>query len=98
MDLNPIGEPSSPGDRWCPSCQGWFASWQHQGRRRCECCGTALVRPMKADPPTRPRPFELRPGVIAEFADPRDRYDPSRELAELRASDSRYGWYEALGK
>jgi hypothetical protein len=32
----------------------------------------------------RPRAGELRPGVIAEFDDPRDRYDASGVLATLR--------------
>jgi hypothetical protein len=32
----------------------------------------------------RAQPGELRPGVIAEFDDPRDRYDASDVLARLR--------------
>lgn len=80
MDLNPVGEPPSRSARWCPACQRWIVF--QFGRRRCASCGTAVVRPAKAE---QPRPGELRPGVVAEFADPRDRYDPSRELAELRA-------------
>jgi len=78
MDLTPIGEPPSRSARWCPRCQVWKP---HCGNRRCA-CGTAVVRPARVE---RSRPGELRPGVVGEFADPRDRYDPSRELAELRA-------------
>jgi hypothetical protein len=32
----------------------------------------------------KPKPGELRPGIVEEFSDPRDRYDPARELADLR--------------
>jgi hypothetical protein len=41
------------------------------------------MRPMVRQP--KPKEGELRPGVVAEFADPRDRYDPAFVLAELRA-------------
>jgi len=34
---------------------------------------------------TKAKPGELRPGIVAEFDDPRDRCDPARELAALRA-------------
>lgn len=78
MDLTPIGTPPSRFARWCPRCCAWL---EHTGARRC-LCGTALVRQGKAE---KPRPGELRPGIVGEFADMRDRYDPSRELAELRA-------------
>lgn len=80
MDLTPIGEPPSRSARWCPRCQCWYP--YAGGRRRCAVCAAAFVRPTKVE---EPRPGELRPGVVAEFADIRDRYDPSRELAELRA-------------
>lgn len=93
MDLNPIGEPPSRGARWCPSCQGWLDSREHRGRRRCDRCYTALVRPMKIPP--KPKAGELRPGTIAEFADPRDRYDPSPLIASLRTR--LLGKYAALG-
>lgn len=79
MDLTPQGEPPSRGARWCPSCAEWV---EHlRGRRRCH-CGTAVVRQVQVE---KPRAGELRPGVVAEFADPRDRYEPVRELAEMRA-------------
>jgi hypothetical protein len=85
MDLNPVGEPPSYSARWCPSCQRWFDRSAGFGRigRRCPLCFTALVRQIRDT--YRPRPGELRPGVVAEFADPRDKYDPARALAELRA-------------
>jgi hypothetical protein len=79
--LTPISDPPDRSARWCPACGIWITNLR--GRRRCRLCHTAVVRPMVH--PLRPRPFELRPGVIAEFADPRDRYDPTRELAALRA-------------
>lgn len=90
-DLNPIGEPPSRGARWCPRCRGWLESWQHQGRRRCESCGTALVRPMVRQPT--PKPGELRPGIVAEFLDPRDREAQvgARTLAALKARLTRAG-------
>jgi hypothetical protein len=78
--LTPDSDPPSRSARWCPACRGWLLT---QGRRRCPTCHTAVVRPMKIPP--KPKPGELRPGIIAEFADPRDRYDPARELAKLRA-------------
>ncbi len=78
MDLTPIGEPPSRGARWCPSCRCWYGFIG--GRRRCGFCGTAVVRPTK---PERSVPGELRPGVVAEFDDPRDLDDPD-PLAELR--------------
>jgi hypothetical protein len=37
---------------------------------------------MKAE---KPRRGELRPGIVAEFEDQRDRYDPSHLIANLRA-------------
>lgn len=78
--LTPIGDPPTRSARWCPKCHCWVVF--QFGRRRCQACGTAVVRPVKAE---KPKLGELRPGIIAEFADPRDRYDPTRELAELRA-------------
>lgn len=80
MDLNPEGEPPSRSARWCPSCRVWIVF--QCGRRRCAACGTAVVRPAK---PEKLKPGELRPGIIAEFDDPRDRYDPRGELAAMRA-------------
>lgn len=82
MDLNPIGEPPSRFARWCPSCRAWFT---HTGVRRCAVCQTALVRQTKPETIAPPKPWELRPGVVAEFTDRRDAFDPARELAELRA-------------
>jgi hypothetical protein len=67
MQLTPDGEPPGRGSRWCPRCQAWIE--YAFGRRRCASCGTALIRPMR---PRTPKPGELRPGVIAEFDDPRD--------------------------
>jgi len=77
--LTPDSDPPSRFSRWCPRCRLWY---EHLRRRRCG-CGAALVRPMKSPP--KPKPGELRPGIIAEFDDPRDRYDPRRELAAIRA-------------
>jgi hypothetical protein len=84
MDLNPIGQPPSRGARWCPACQRWFerlAGCRTLGSRG-PICAYALVRPTKCDAP---KPNELRPGVVAEFDDPRDRFDPSAVLARTRA-------------
>jgi len=81
--LTPDSDPPTRGSRWCPRCRLWY---ELRGRRRCG-CGAALVRqPFR----TTPKAGELRPGVVAEFADPRDRYDPQRELAELRARLTRH--------
>jgi hypothetical protein len=79
QQLTPDGNPPSRFARWCPACRSWYT---HTGSRRCGVCGTALVRQAKIE---KPKPGELRPGIVAEFADPRDRYDPARELATLRA-------------
>jgi hypothetical protein len=79
--LTPDGEPPSRGARWCPSCHVWIESAELRGRRRCW-CGTAVVRPAFV---SKLKAGELRPGIVAEFADPRDRYDPTRVLTELRA-------------
>jgi hypothetical protein len=79
MDLNPVGEPPTRFARWCPYCQQWKT---HTGARRCVDCGTAVIRQTKVE---KPKPGELRPGVIAEFDDPRDRYDATDTLADLRA-------------
>jgi hypothetical protein len=80
MILTPVGDAPDRSARWCPSCTVWITGLR--GRRRCGLCGTAVVR----------QPFqyklksgELRPGIVAEFADPRDRYNPARELADARA-------------
>lgn len=82
MDLTPVGEPPSRSARWCPRCQVWDT--QARGRRRCVLCGAALIRPMVRE--RKPKPWELRPGVVAEFSDPRDRHEPgARALAEMRA-------------
>lgn len=83
--LTPIGDPPDRSARWCPRHQ----QWTHQRTRRC-LCGAALVRQARVD---RSRPGELRPGIVAEFHDPRDRYDPSRLIASLRAH--LLGTYEA---
>jgi hypothetical protein len=77
--LAPDGDPPSRGSRWCPRCRCWY---EHLRRRRCG-CGAALVRPMARQP--KPRPGELRPGVVAEFNDPRDHDEAKRTLTELRA-------------
>lgn len=77
--LTPDGDPPSRGARWCPSCREWRT--ELRGRRRC-LCGTAVVRqPFQS----KPKAGELRPGVVAEFADPRDSDDPIWELEALRA-------------
>lgn len=80
LTLTPIGDPPNVSARWCPQCCHWIERRQMRGRRRC-LCGAAVIRQTRSE---KPRPGELRPGIIAEFSDPRDRYDPSRELAELR--------------
>lgn len=79
LELTPEGTPPSRFARWCPSCRCWL---EHTGCRRCFYCGAAVVRQPKI---VKLKAGELRPGVVAEFADPRDRYDPTRELAALRA-------------
>lgn len=66
--LTPEGEPPTRGARWCPSCRMWVT--QLNGRLRCF-CGAAVVRPGYR--PRHREPGELRPGVVAEFEDPRDR-------------------------
>lgn len=80
LTLTPDGIPPTRFARWCPGCCCWYT---HTGRTRCTVCRAALVR--QRSRPDRPMAGELRPGVVAEFADVRDRYDPARELAELRA-------------
>lgn len=82
MDLTPLGEPPYRGSRWCPSCCCWWHRHSKRPRRRCVICHTALVRSM---PLRTPREGELRPGIVAEFRDPRDVYDATGELAALRA-------------
>ena len=84
MDLTPIGEPPFRGSRWCPMCRRWIDAC---GVRRCPDCHTAVVRPPYLglrELVVKPKPGELRPGIIAQFDDPRDRYDPTRALAEMR--------------
>lgn len=80
-DLTPIGEPPTRTARWCPRCQAWV---EGHGRRRCATCAAALIRPRVRHAATRSTRDELRPGVYAEFDDPRDRYDPRAVLATLR--------------
>jgi hypothetical protein len=80
LELTPDSDPPTRHARWCPACREWVTHCR--GRLRCW-CGTAVVRP--AWQPRHREPGVLRPGVVAEFADPRDRYDPKRELEELRA-------------
>jgi hypothetical protein len=77
--LTPESDPPSRSARWCPTCRLWLT--ELCGRRRCRFCGAAVVRPAFR---SKTKAGELRPGVVAEFADPRDRYDPTRELAALR--------------
>jgi hypothetical protein len=80
MTLTPTGPPpESRGWGWCPRHAEWVCT---SGSRLCNYCRTPLVRLPR---PVQPRPGELRPGVVAEFADTRDRFDPTRALAELRA-------------
>jgi hypothetical protein len=67
MDLTPEGEPPTVWARWCPSCRLWVT--HINGRRRCW-CGAAVVR--LGYRPRHREPGELRPGVVAEFDDPRD--------------------------
>ncbi len=82
MDLTPLTAPPSRGARWCPSCCAWWLAVDARGRRRCPVCRAALVREM---PTPKPRPGELRPGIIAEFNDPRDHTFGTATLAQLRA-------------
>ena len=80
MTLTPDGPPPERwGWGWCPRHAQWVPT---SGSRLCNYCRTPLVRLPR---PEGSLPGELRPGIVGEFADPRDRYDPSRELAELRA-------------
>lgn len=81
MTLTPTSAPPNASARWCPSCGRWIERQEIRGRRRCH-CGAAVVRQTFRE---RSVPGQLRPGIIAEFSDPRDRYNPARELAELRA-------------
>jgi len=67
VNLQPMGDPPDRSARWCPSCGLWITNLR--GRRRCGLCHTAVVRPPFR---SRPRPGELRPGIVAEFDDPRD--------------------------
>jgi len=69
MDLTPEGDPPTRTARWCPSCRMWVEYLS--GRRRCF-CGAAVLRPAYRSRRPRER-GELRPGVVAEFEDPRDR-------------------------
>lgn len=69
MDLIPHSDPPSRFARWCPACLVWLEPIQRRGRRRCGMCGSAVVRQGFQ---SKPRPGELRPGIIAEFNDPRD--------------------------
>jgi hypothetical protein len=82
MDLIPHSGPPSRFARWCPSCLVWLEPMVWRGRRRCPTCGSALVRPSL---PVKPRPGELRPGIIAEFNDPRDATLGTTTLAKIRA-------------
>lgn len=66
--LTPDGHPPCPSARWCPSCCRWMLRAEIRGRRRCR-CGAAVVRQTRGE---RSLPGELRPGIVAEFADPRD--------------------------
>jgi tRNA(Ile2) C34 agmatinyltransferase TiaS len=65
LSLTPDGEPPTRSARWCPTCRRWL----ERSGRRCAKCGTAVVRPARR---VRHQKGELRPGVIAEFEDPRD--------------------------
>ena len=68
LTLTPIGLPPNRSARWCPSCCAWIERGVLRGRRRCG-CGAAVVRQGLR---TKAQPNELRPGVVAEFTDPRD--------------------------
>jgi hypothetical protein len=68
LDLTPDGEPPTRSHRWCPSCRMWVTHLN--GSRRCW-CGAAVVR--QGFRSRHREPGELRPGVVAEFTDPRDR-------------------------
>lgn len=67
LSLTPDSEPPTRSARWCPSCCRWMT--ELRGRLRCV-CGAAVVRPGYQS--RHREPGELRPGVVAEFADPRD--------------------------
>ncbi len=67
LSLSPIGVPPTSSARWCPRCREWKT---HTGARRCHVCGAAVVRQTRIP---KALPNELRPGVDAEFLDPRDR-------------------------
>ncbi len=82
MDLIPHSDPPSRCARWCPSCLVWLENEAIRGRRRCGTCGSAVVRQGYK---STPRPGELRPGIIAEFNDPRDQTVGTATLAQLRA-------------
>ena len=66
LNLLPDGLPPTRWARWCPRCCVWKSTC---GSRRCLECGCAVVRPARYE---RRRAGELRPGVVAEFEDPRD--------------------------
>jgi hypothetical protein len=83
MNLTPPTDPPTRSARWCPSCCAWWLAVQARGRRRCPVCRAALVRQM---PMPTPRPGELRPGIIAQFNDPRDHVTlGTATLAQIRA-------------
>jgi hypothetical protein len=67
--LTPASEPPNRSARWCPGCEAWIDRTELRGRRRCA-CGAAVVRQTRGD---RSLPGELRPGVVAMWADPRER-------------------------
>lgn len=69
--LTPVGDPPDHSARWCPSCCAWIDRRILRGRRRCF-CGAAVVRQTRGG---RSIPGELRPGIAAMFADPRDDAD-----------------------
>jgi hypothetical protein len=66
--LTPEGKPPNGSARWCPDCCRWIDRIELRGRRRCV-CGAAVVRQTRGE---RSLTNELRPGVVAEFEDPRD--------------------------
>jgi hypothetical protein len=82
INLTPSTDPPSRSARWCPSCCVWWLAIHARGRRRCPVCRAALVRQM---PMPKPRPGELRPGIIAQFNDPRDHDVAAATLATVRA-------------
>jgi hypothetical protein len=67
--LTPTSDAPSRSARWCPRCRAWIEA---HGKRRCETCGTAVVRQLKAE---KSIPGELRPGVAPEFDDERDQVE-----------------------